>query len=84
MENAPSNKTQALKKIINMGIWVVDTWKQVFIRSSYTEFKFKYKLVNGNTPFFAVGPFCTSHRFGQPVLYENLLFSILVLSNIKW
>lgn len=40
MENAPSNKTQALKKIINMGIWVVDTWKQVFIRSSYTEFKF--------------------------------------------
>lgn len=40
MENAPSYKTQALKKIINMGIWVVDTWSQVFIRSSYTEFKF--------------------------------------------
>ena len=35
-KNAPSNKTQALTKIISMGIWVIGTLKQLFIRGSYT------------------------------------------------
>ena len=33
-EKAPSNKTPALTKSANMGIWVVGPSNQVFIRSS--------------------------------------------------
>ena len=38
-EKAPSNKTPALTKSANMGIWVVGTSNQLFIRRSYTETK---------------------------------------------
>ena len=37
---APSNKTQALTKSINMDILVVGTLNQLLRRSSYTEIKF--------------------------------------------
>ena len=33
-EKAPSNKTPALTKSTNMGIWVVGTSNQLFIRGS--------------------------------------------------
>ena len=33
-EKAPSNKSPALKKIIDMNIWVVGTLSQLFIRGS--------------------------------------------------
>ena len=33
-EKAPSNKTPALTESINMGIWVVGTSSQLFIRGS--------------------------------------------------
>ena len=33
-EKAPSNKTPALTKSTNMGIWVVDTTNQLFISDS--------------------------------------------------
>ena len=35
-----SNKTQALRKTINMDIWVIGTSNQLFIRGSYTQTKF--------------------------------------------
>ena len=38
-EKAPSNKLQRLQKKRNMGIWVVDTSNQLFIRGSQTETK---------------------------------------------
>ena len=48
-DNAPSNtiQTQAITRSANMGIWVVDTLNQLFIRGSYTEIKLfqKTKLV---------------------------------------
>ena len=33
-EKAPSNKTPALKKSTNMGVWAVGTLNQLFIRGS--------------------------------------------------
>ena len=42
-EDAPENKTQTLKKIMNMGIWVVGTLNLQFIGGSYTEIKFSKK-----------------------------------------
>ena len=36
---APSNKTPALWKSTNMGVWVVGTLNQLFIRGSQTETK---------------------------------------------
>ena len=39
MEKAPSNKTLTLAKSTNMGIWIVSTSNQPFIRGSYTELK---------------------------------------------
>ena len=43
-EKAPSNKTPALTKSANMGIWVVGTSNQLFRRRSYTETKSSKKL----------------------------------------
>ena len=43
MEKAPSNKTTALTKSTNMGIWVVRTSNQLFIRGFLTEIKFLKK-----------------------------------------
>ena len=40
---ALSNKTPALRKSTNMGIWVVGTLNQLFIRGSYTETKLSKK-----------------------------------------
>ena len=34
MEKTPSNKTSALTKSTNMGIWVVGTSNQLFVRGS--------------------------------------------------
>ena len=42
-EKAPSNKSPALKKIIDMNIWVVGTLSQLFIRGSYTKTNFSKK-----------------------------------------
>ena len=39
MEKAPSNKTLTLAKSTNMGIWIVGTSNQPFIRGCYTELK---------------------------------------------
>ena len=58
-EKAPSNKTSALTKMINIDIWVVGTSNQLFIRGSQTQKK--KKIVTDKTPFFVLGPFCTPH-----------------------
>ena len=42
-ENAPSNKTPAFTKSMNMDIWVVGTSNQIFIGCSETETKFSKK-----------------------------------------
>ena len=58
MEQAPSNRTPTLLKIMNMGIWVIGTSSQLFIwglnwdKSSYRQ---------TSVIFFAIGPFCTPH-----------------------
>ena len=45
-----------------MGIWVVGTPNQLFIRGSQTETKSsKNKTVTAKTPFSVIGPFC-AHR----------------------
>ena len=43
-DNTPSNKTKALKKSMNMYIWVIGTLIQLFIRGSYTQIKFSKKI----------------------------------------
>ena len=43
MENAPSNKTKALTKRMNMYIWAIDILNQLFLRDSYTQIKFSEK-----------------------------------------
>ena len=42
-EKAPSNKTPALGKSTNMGVWVVGTLSQLFARGSQTETKLSKK-----------------------------------------
>ena len=42
MENTLSNKTQALRKSMNMNIWEIAASNQ-FIRGFYTEIKFSKK-----------------------------------------
>ena len=42
-EKAPSNKTPALRKSTNMGVWAVGTLNQLFIRGSLTETKLSLK-----------------------------------------
>ena len=42
-ENTLSNKTQAFTESINMGIWVIRTLSQLFIRISHTQTKFSKK-----------------------------------------
>ena len=36
-EKAPSNKTTALRKSTNMGVWATGTLNKLFIRDSWTE-----------------------------------------------
>ena len=56
-----------------MGIWVAGTSKQNFQKN---------KVVPGKTPFFVIGPFCTTILFlltlvsHEAVLYGNDAFSI--------
>ena len=45
-----------------MGIWVVGTSNQLFIRGSKTETNLKNEVLTGKTPFSVIGPFCT-YRF---------------------
>ena len=40
-ENASQNKTQTLRKNMNMDIWVVNTLNQLFIRGSFSKIKVK-------------------------------------------
>ena len=42
-ENTSSNKTEALTKSINMGIWEIGTLNQLVIRVSCSEIKFSQK-----------------------------------------
>ena len=42
-EKPASHKTPVLAKSRNMGIWVVGTSNQLFIRGSYTETKYSNK-----------------------------------------
>ena len=87
----PSNKTPALTKSTNMGIWVLGTSSQLFVRGSKTETKFpKNKVVTGKTTFFVIGPFCTHYSiclfllaFYMAVLYGNSALSRLLLSTKK-
>ena len=45
-EKTPSNKTTALRKSTNMGVWATGTLNKLFIRDSWTEKKIqKNKLV---------------------------------------
>ena len=41
--SVPLNKTQALKKSLNMDIWSFGRLNQLFIKGSYTETKFSKK-----------------------------------------
>ena len=43
MVKTPSNKTPALRKSTNMGVWAVGTLNQLFIRGSLTETKLSKK-----------------------------------------
>ena len=43
-EKAPSNKTSALRKRANMGLWAVGTSNQLFIRGSKTETQLSKKI----------------------------------------
>ena len=62
-EKAPSNKTPALTKSTNVGIWVDGTSNKLFVRSSLNWNKIfkKNKVATGKTPFFLIGPFCSHH-----------------------
>ena len=42
-EKAPSDKTPALRKSTNMGVWAVGTLNQLFIKNSLTETKISKK-----------------------------------------
>ena len=51
-ENSPSNKTQALRKCMNVEIWLISELNQLFIRESDAQVKLskKKKVVSDNTP----------------------------------
>ena len=52
MENAPSDKTQVLRKSMNICIWVAGTLNQLFVINSYTEIKLQKKY----SPFYFYFP----------------------------
>ena len=80
----PQVKLKVLLKSINMYIWAIGILNQLFIRGSYTQIKFqKNEVVSGESPFFVIGPFCTSHSiltlaFDWAVLYGNVACSFVV------
>ena len=57
MEKTQSNKTPALTKSTNKGIWVVGTTKKLTVQMVQQ----KNNVVTGKTPFFVIGPFCSHH-----------------------
>ena len=73
-EKAPSNKTPALTKSMNMDIWVVGTSNQLFKRGSYTEIKFskKYYSLSQNSVLcdmsILYSSFCFHIGFWQEIL----------------
>ena len=77
-KNAPSNKTQALTKNINMDIRVVGTLNQLFEIILKLNFQ-KSKVISGKIPFLVMSPFCTSNSIwlltGQFCM-ENLPFQL--------
>ena len=88
-EKHPS-KTQELTKSMNIDIWVIGKFYQLF----YTQMKFSTKkktiiIISGKTPFFVIGPFYTSHSiclnigFDRAVLIENVALSIEVHAFLK-
>ena len=47
---------------MNMYIWAIGTLNQLSVRDSYTQIKLsKNEAVNGKSPFFVIGTFCTPH-----------------------
>ena len=61
-EKAPSNKTPALTKSTDMGIWIPWYIKSTLYKSFLTETKSsKNKVVTSKIPFFVIGPYCTHH-----------------------
>ena len=61
-EKAPSNKTPTLSKSMNMGIELVGTSNELFIRGIKLKQNFrKNKVVTGKTPLFVIGLSCTPH-----------------------
>ena len=57
-KKGPSNKTPALTKSRDMGIWVVHASNHhLKLKQNFQ----KSKVVIGKTPFFVVHPFCTHH-----------------------
>ena len=61
-DKAPSNKTPALRKSTNMGVFTVTTLNQIFIKVLKLKQNFqKNKVVTGKTPFSVIGPFCSYH-----------------------
>ena len=45
-KKAPLNKTQVLRKSINMGVWVVVIINQLLIKVSYIKIKFSKKMLS--------------------------------------
>ena len=58
-----------------MGIWVVGTLNQLFMKGYFMKKKFqKNKVVTGKTPFFVIGPFCTCHSFVLTLASDMAVF----------
>ena len=55
----PSNKTPALTKSTNMGIWVVGTSNHKVLKLK--QYFQKNKVVTGKSPFFVIGQFRSHH-----------------------
>ena len=59
---APSNKTPALTKSMNMDTWVVVASNQLFLRGSYAETNFQEnEAATSKTLLFVMGQFCMTH-----------------------
>ena len=68
-ENTLSNKTDALTKIMNIYMWAIGTLNQQK-RFLYSNQIFKKMKVSGKSPFFVIGPFCTSHSICPFALHK--------------
>ena len=53
---------------MDMYIWEIGMLNQLFIRDSYSQFKFpKNEVISGKSPFLVIGPFCTPHSICQNI-----------------